>query len=207
MPIALPHLPYPLDALAPYLSPAALAIHHGKHHKGYVDKTNILIANTRMWDWSLEELVATGVWDSGRSALFNNAAQAWNHSFFWQSMRPHGGGVPRGPIADRIATSFKRFETFVDAFKAAAFNPFGNGWAWLVLDDGRLRVTTTANADTPIAHGQVPLLAVDVWEHAYYLDYQNRRSDYVATFLDKLVNWDFANQNLEQAIRRSVAAE
>src|SRR5262249_61034869 len=116
-----------------HISPAALAIHHGKHHRAYVDKTNILIANTRMCDWSLEELIATGVWDAGRSALFNNAAQAWNHAFFWRSMRPQGGGIPRGPIADGIAATYGRVETFADAFRAAALIPFGNGWAWLVL--------------------------------------------------------------------------
>ena len=196
MTIKLPELPYGKDALAPHVSASTLEFHHDKHHQAYVTNANKLIAGTELADKSLEELIAIAAKDPDKKALFNNAAQVWNHTFLWHSMAPNGGGKPRGAIAERIAQDFKGYESFAEAFAAAAVGQFGSGWAWLVLNGNKLEVTTTANADTPLVHGKVPLLTVDVWEHAYYLDYQNRRPDYVKTFLDKLVNWDFANANL-----------
>jgi superoxide dismutase, Fe-Mn family len=207
MAIELPNLPYPKDALAPHISASTLEFHHGKHHKAYVDKTNQLVAGTELVDKSIEELIAIAAPKKAKVALFNNAAQAWNHTFLWHCMAPNGGGKPRGPIAERIEQDFKGYDAFAEAFKSAAVNQFGSGWAWLVLNGEKVEIVATANADTPIAHGKTPLLTVDVWEHAYYLDYQNRRPDYVGVFLDKLVNWDFANSNLASAGRKSAAAE
>ncbi|MDE2110539.1 MAG: superoxide dismutase [Alphaproteobacteria bacterium] len=199
MTIKLPDLPYGKDALAPHISASTLEFHHDKHHQAYVTNTNKLIAGTELADKSLEDLIAVAAKSPDKKALFNNAAQAWNHTFLWHSMAPNGGGKPRGAIAERIAQDFKSYDSFVEAFMAAATGQFGSGWAWLVLNGVKLEVTATANADTPLAHGKMPLLTIDVWEHAYYLDYQNRRPDYVKTFLDKLVNWDFANANLTHA--------
>jgi len=207
MPIELPSLPYAVDALEPHISRKTLEIHHGRHHRAYVEKTQSLVAGTPLAAASLEEIVAKTAGKKAKAALFNNAAQAWNHTFYWSSLSPHGGGAPSGDLADLIDRDFASHAAFVDAFKAAAIGQFGSGWAWLVLDGGRLAISATGNADTPLAHDQVPLLTVDVWEHAYYLDYQNRRADYVATFLDKLANWEFAGRNLEQATARKEAAE
>jgi Fe-Mn family superoxide dismutase len=207
MTIELPDLPYPRDALAPYISAETLDVHHGKHHKAYVDKTNALIAGTPLADSPLEEIVRQSARDRAIGTLFNNAAQAWNHGFYWRSMRPQGGGRPDGALARKIETSFKSFDGFAEAFKAAAVNQFGSGWGWLVLEGGSLRVVATANADTPLVHGQAPLLTIDVWEHAYYLDYKNVRADYVARFLDRLVNWESAGANLALAERARAAAE
>jgi Fe-Mn family superoxide dismutase len=207
MPIELPSLPYAADALEPHLSRTTLEIHHGRHHRAYVEKAQALVAGTPLAAASLENIIAKTAGKKAKAALFNNAAQAWNHTFFWNSLSPQGGGTPGGAIAELIDRDFASHAAFVDAFKAAAVGQFGSGWAWLVLDGGRLAIAATGNADTPLAHDQVPLLTVDVWEHAYYLDYQNRRADYVATFLDKLVNWDFATRNLEQASARQEAAE
>ena len=207
MPIELPSLPYAVDALEPHISRTTLEIHHGRHHRAYVEKTQSLVAGTPLATASLEEIIAKTAGKKAKAALFNNAAQAWNHTFYWSSLSPQGGGAPSGELADLIDRDFASHAAFVDAFKAAAVGQFGSGWAWLVLDGGRLAISATGNADTPLAHDQVPLLTVDVWEHAYYLDYQNRRADYVATFLDKLANWDFANRTLEQATARKEAAE
>jgi Fe-Mn family superoxide dismutase len=207
MPIELPSLPYAVDALEPHISRKTLEIHHGRHHRAYVEKTQSLVAGTPLAAASLEEIIAKTAGKKAKAALFNNAAQAWNHTFYWSSLSPQGGGAPSGELADLIDRDFASHAAFVDAFKAAAIGQFGSGWAWLVLDGGRLAIAATGNADTPLAHDQVPLLTVDVWEHAYYLDYQNRRADYVATFLDKLANWEFANRNLEQATARKEAAE
>ena len=207
MPIELPDLPYPRDALAPCISAETLDVHHGKHHKAYVDKVNALIAGTPLAERPLDDIVRQSSRDPARAALFNNAAQAWNHGFYWRSMRPQGGGRPDGALAGKIAASFNDVDGFVEAFKTAAVNQFGSGWAWLVLEGKGLRVTATSNADTPLAHGQSPLLTIDVWEHAYYLDYKNARADYVARFLDKLVNWEFAGANLALAERERAAAE
>ena len=205
MAITLPSLPYAYDALAPSISARTLEFHHDKHHKAYVDKTNELIAGTKLADSSLEDIITAAAADRSKTALFNNAAQAWNHDFYWHSMRPQGGGAPKGPIAERLKDSFKSVEAFGDAFKKVAVEQFGSGWAWLVVDKGKLAVMATGNADTPIGHGKTPLVTIDVWEHAYYLDYQNRRADYIARFLEKLVNWEFANENLERAIGRDAA--
>ena len=194
-PYKLPPLPYPENALEPFISARTLSFHYGKHHQGYVNNTNRLVAGTDMADLSLVELVkkAAGLKDK---ALFNNAAQAWNHAFYWQGMKPQGGGKPEGKLMDRIKKDFGSFEDFREGLTGAATGQFGSGWAWLVLDGDSLKVTNTLNADTPLAHGRKPLLTVDVWEHAYYLDYQNRRGDYVKAFLDNLVNWSFVSSNL-----------
>jgi Fe-Mn family superoxide dismutase len=199
MAIDLPDLPYPHDALEPHISASTLKFHHDKHHAAYVDKTNALIEGTALADRSLEAIVAAAALDPAQKALFNNAAQAWNHGFYWRCMKPAGGGAPTGAVADRIAEDFGGYDHFAKSFTNAATGQFGSGWAWLVLDGAALGVMATANADLPLVHGKVPLLVVDVWEHAYYLDYQNRRPDYVATFLAKLVNWDFANERLAAA--------
>ena len=205
MAIDLPDFPYPYEALEPHVSATTLKFHHDKHHRAYVDKTNALIENTPLAERPLEAIVAHAARDPGQTALFNNAAQAWNHAFYWRSMRPGGGGAPTGAIAERIAEDFGGYDHFAESFSAAATGQFGSGWAWLVLDGSALRVAATANADLPLIRGQVPLLVVDVWEHAYYLDYQNRRPDYVATFLAKLANWDFANEQLASAAAPSGA--
>ena len=196
MAIQLPELPYAKDGLAPYISANTLEFHHGKHHRAYVDNTNKLIAGTDLANESLETIIKKTVDDATKSGLFNNAAQVWNHSFYWQCMKPNGGGKPAGKVADKINEAWGTFDKFAEEFKNAGVTQFGSGWAWLVLDGGKLKVTKTANADTPIAHGGKPLLTVDVWEHAYYLDYQNRRPDYLATFIEKLINWDFVKDNL-----------
>ena len=199
MTIQLPDLPYAKDALAPHISARTLEFHHGKHHAAYVANTNKFIAGTELADKPLEEIILAAAKAPDKKGLFNNAAQVWNHTFLWHSMAPNGGGKPKGAIAARIDQDLKGYEAFAEAFAAAAVGQFGSGWAWLVLDGGTLKVEATANADTPLAHGRTPLLTCDAWEHAYYLDYQNRRPDYVKTFLDKLVNWDFANANLKNA--------
>jgi Fe-Mn family superoxide dismutase len=205
MTFELPKLPYALNALEPHISATTLEVHHGKHHRAYVDKTNQLIAGTEFERRSLDEVVAATARQKKYQSLFNNAAQAWNHGFYWNSMSPGAGGEPSGAIADRLAVDFQSFGAFREAFKTAAVDHFGSGWAWLVLDEGRLKIATTANADTPIAHGKRAMLAMDLWEHAYYLDYQNQRPSYVESFLDKLANWDFAGRNYEMAIERKVA--
>jgi superoxide dismutase, Fe-Mn family len=191
----LPPLPYPENALEPHVSARTLSFHYGKHHQGYVNNTNGLVGGTDMAGMSLEEVVKKAV-EIKNTALFNNAAQAWNHAFYWQGMKPEGGGKPEGRLMESLASAFGSFEKFKKAIADAATGQFGSGWAWLVLDGNSLKVTNTVNADTPLAHGQKPLLTIDVWEHAYYLDYQNRRGDYVKAFLDHLVNWDFVSKNL-----------
>jgi Fe-Mn family superoxide dismutase len=198
MTIKLPDLPYAKDALSPYVSVSTLEFHHGKHHAAYVANTNRLIEGSPLAEAPLAQIVAAAAKDH-KTTLFNNAAQAWNHAFLWHSMKPIGGGKPEGEIAARIEKNFGGYASFVEAFSAAATGQFGSGWAWLVRDHGKLAVVATANADTPLVHGKTPLLTLDVWEHAYYLDYQNRRPDYVKSFLEHLVNWDFANANLTKA--------
>jgi len=195
----LPALPYSLDALEPHISRSTLEFHHGKHHAGYVTNLNNLVAGTDLESKSLEQTVQAVAGDASKAGVFNNAAQVWNHSFYWQCMKPGGGDRPTGALADKINADFGSFEAFVEQFKAAGATQFGSGWAWLVLDGGTLKITKTANADLPLAHGQTALLTMDVWEHAYYLDYQNRRPDYMTTFLEKLVNWDFVAANLAAA--------
>jgi len=195
----LPALPYGLDALEPNISRSTLEFHHGKHHNAYVTNLNNLVSGTELDGKSLEDTIAAVAGDASKAGIFNNAAQVWNHSFYWQCMKPSGGGQPTGDLADKINADFGSFEAFVEQFKAAGATQFGSGWAWLVLENGTLKVTKTGNADLPLAHGQTALLTMDVWEHAYYLDYQNRRPDYITTFLEKLVNWDFVAANLAAA--------
>ena len=199
MAIVLPLLPYAENALEPHYSAKTIGFHYGKHHKAYVDNLNKLIAGTPMEAKALEEIIMSAAGDSSKIGMFNNAAQIWNHTFFWNCMRPGGGGRPKGDLAARIDAAFGSYEKFADQFKAAAVGRFGSGWGWLVREAGALKIMSTANADTPMTSKQTPLLTVDVWEHAYYLDYQNRRPDFVQAFLDHLVNWDFAAANLAKA--------
>jgi len=199
MAFVLPSLPYAKNALAPYISEQTVEFHYGKHHAGYVNNLNKLVENTELADASLEEVVKAVAGDASKAGIFNNAAQVWNHTFYWNSMKPNGGGMPTGALAAKIDNDFGSYEKFKETFKNAGVGQFGSGWAWLVLDGNTLKVTKTANADLPIVHGQVPLLTMDVWEHAYYLDYQNRRPDYAQTWLDNLVNWDFASENFAKA--------
>jgi Fe-Mn family superoxide dismutase len=196
MSIVLPSLPYAEDALAPYISARTLEFHYGKHHNAYVVNTNKLIEGTDLVSEDLEFIIKKTTGDDSKTAIFNNAAQVWNHSFYWQCMKPHGGGLPTGDVAEKIDAAFGGYEKFVEEFKTAGGTQFGSGWAWLVLKDQQLQVVKTSNADTPIAHGLKPLLTVDVWEHAYYLDYQNRRPDYLSAFVENLINWDFVNSRL-----------
>lgn len=196
MAIILPDLPYAKDALVPYISAQTLEFHHGKHHKAYVDNTNKLIEGTALANDPLETIVKNTAGDASKAGLFNNAAQVWNHSFYWKCIKPKSGGIPTGAIAEKIKATWGSFEKFAEEFKNAGMTQFGSGWAWLVLDGNTVKITKTSNADTPIAHGLKPLLTVDVWEHAYYLDYQNRRPDYLSAFIMNLVNWDFVNTNL-----------
>ena len=206
MTIALPDLPYAQDALEPHISANTLSFHHGKHHATYVAKLNGLIGGTDFDGKSLEEIITASAGSSEHVGVFNNAAQIWNHTFYWNCMAPNGGGQPEGVLAAKIAEDFNSFDDFKTAFHTAAANQFGSGWAWLVLDGDRLKIAATANADAPMTSGQQALLTCDVWEHAYYLDYQNRRPDYVTTFLDKLVNWEFVAQQLDSASSQSAAA-
>ena len=191
-----PPLPYEYDALAPIISAETLRVHHLEHHQGYADKLNELLATSKLRGKSLQEIILATAGDPKQGKIFNNAAQLWNHTFYWQSMRPRGGRRPAGELADRIAADFGSFDAFVDTFKKVAVEQFGSGWAWLTLDGSTLRVVGTGNAETPLTGKKLPLLTIDVWEHAYYLDYQNRRPDYAAAWLEKLANWDFAASNL-----------
>lgn len=201
MTIELPNLPYAYDALEPFISDATLRTHHGKHHRGYVDKLNALIRNTDLADSPLETIVKQSARrsaaDPRATPIFNNAAQAWNHSFYWRSLRSRGGPAPQGKLAALIASGFGSHAGFAEALKSAATSHFGSGWAWLVMGCGALSIVTTVNADTPIVRGQTPLLVIDVWEHSYYLDHQERRGAYVAGVVDHLLDWDFAARNLK----------
>ncbi|MDH3990365.1 MAG: superoxide dismutase [Gammaproteobacteria bacterium] len=194
MSIDFPALPYATNALEPHVSARTLEHHHGKHHKGYVDKLNNAIAGTAHEGQSLEAII-TAAHAASDTGVFNNAAQSWNHTFLWSSMSPTGGGDPSGPLADAIVDRFGSVQRFRDEFKAAALAQFGSGWAWLVRTDAGLDIVSTGNADTPLVHGVTPLLTLDVWEHAYYLDYQNKRDAYVDVFLTNLISWDFAAEN------------
>jgi superoxide dismutase, Fe-Mn family len=205
MSITLPPLPYALEALEPHLSRRTLAAHHGHHHAAYIAKTRALIQRTPLESAELEEVVRSSAQQN--KALFNASAQAWNHAFLWQSMRPGGGGEARGAIAEAIEASFGSQRAFSQQFVTTAGDQFGSGWAWLVLENNRLQILATANADTPLNTTQVPLLTIDVWEHAYYLDYQHRRLDYIAAFLGHLINWDFASQNLTGHLAASASSE
>lgn len=188
MSFELPILPYEKNALEPYISAKTIEFHYGKHHKSYIDNLNNLIKGSAYENMSLEEIIVASS-QKGDVAIFNNAAQAWNHNFFWHSMRANGGGEPKEELKARLIKDFGSVEKFKEEFKAAAVSQFGSGWAWLVEDNGVLRVIKTSNADTPIAHGLKPLLTIDVWEHAYYLDYQNLRAAFVDAYLAHLINW------------------
>ncbi len=197
MAIELPKLPYERNALEPHMSENTLNFHYGKHHQAYVTNLNKLIAGTELEGLELEDIIKKVAGDDSKAGIYNNAAQVWNHTFFWNSMKPNGGGKPSGDVLAKIEADFGSFDKFVEEFKTAGATQFGSGWAWLVLDNGKLKVTKTANAITPLGTGVTPLLTMDVWEHAYYLDYQNARPGYIEVFLDKLVNWDFVAQNLK----------
>jgi Fe-Mn family superoxide dismutase len=194
MAFTLPPLPYDKTALAPHISAETLEYHHGKHHNAYVTNLNKLIEGKPEASLSLEEIIK-----SSEGGIFNNAAQIWNHTFYWSSMKPNGGGLPTGDLAQAINRDFGSFEKFSEEITNAAVTQFGSGWAWLVVADGKLSVTKTPNADLPMKHGQTALLTIDVWEHAYYIDYRNLRPKYVETFLKSLANWDFAAENLKKA--------
>lgn len=198
MAITLPQLPYGYDALAPHISRTTLEFHHDKHHRAYVEKVVTLAKEASLSGQTLESIIHKTAGSKEHSELFNNAAQAWNHAFYWRSLRPDGGGAPSGKIAELIETEFKTHQFFCEKFADAAITHFGSGWVWLVLEGDRLKISSTSNADTPIAHGQTPLLTIDVWEHAYYLDCQNERADYVNAVLAHLFNWEFANHNAEK---------
>lgn len=192
-----PPLPYAMDALEPYgMKAETFEYHYGKHHKAYVDNLNKLTEGTDLATMPLEEVIKATYKDSAKQGIFNNAAQVWNHTFFWSSMKPGGGGTPTGELAARIDKDFGSFDQFKEEFTNAATTQFGSGWAWLVDDNGTLKVTKTPNAVDPIAEGQKPLLTLDVWEHAYYIDFRNARPAFIKNFLDRLVNWEFAAQNL-----------
>lgn len=201
MQIALPQLPYDYDALEPHISRSTLELHHGKHHRAYVEKARMLAASLHLADQPLERIIEQTAGQDRHRTLFNNAAQAWNHAFYWRSLRPGGGDAPCGEIGKRVTADFGSYDSFFAEFAEAASGQFGSGWAWLVLDGDEVRIMATSNADTPLVHGLTPLLTIDVWEHAYYLDYQNRRAEYANAVIRKLLNWDFANRNL--AKRRS----
>ncbi len=201
MPFTLPELPYPKDALEPHLSARTFEFHYGKHHQAYVTNLNNLIPGTEFENATLEEIVMKTAKDASKVSIFNNAAQVWNHTFYWHCMKPEGGGEPSGALMDKIKEDFGDFGKFKEAFKQAGVTQFGSGWAWLVLDNGKLMVTKTPNAEVPLTDGKTPLLTMDVWEHAYYIDYQNRRPDYAQVFIDKLINWDFVSQNFAAAMK------
>ncbi len=192
-------LPYDYSALEPHISKSTLEFHHDKHHAKYVNTYNDLVKETDMAGKPIEDVIKTAFKDPSLTKLHNNAAQAWNHTFYWDCMKPNGGGIPTGALADKINADLGGLDAFKKAFTAAGAGQFGSGYAWLVLDNGTLEVVNTPNAENPIVHGQTPLLAMDVWEHAYYLDYQNARAGYVDTFLNQLVNWDFVAQTMAAA--------
>jgi superoxide dismutase, Fe-Mn family len=199
-PFELGKLPYSADALAPVISDKTLSFHHGKHHKTYVDTLNKLVQGGPLAEKTLIEIIKATASKPAEAQIFNNAAQVWNHDFYWASMAPKGGGQPTGELKQRVERDLGGFDAFKKEFAQAAATQFGSGWAWLALDNsGKLKVMKTANAEVPFTAGMTPLLTIDVWEHAYYLDYQNRRPDYIAAWLDKLANWSFAAENLAQA--------
>ena len=198
-PFQLPALPWDESALAPVISARTIALHYGKHHTAYVEKLNELVAGTRFADLPLEHVIAATVGSPDTQKIFNNAAQAWNHTFFWNCLRPRAGGDPPRAIARRLEASFESVEKFREKFKTAAVDCFGSGWAWLVERGGKLEILATSNAGTPITMGATPLLAIDVWEHAYYIDYENRRPEFVEAVIDRLLNWEFAAEQLDKA--------
>ena len=200
MAFELPPLPYEEEALEPHISARTLSFHYGKHHQAYVTNLNSLIQDTELAKKSLEEIIRLTARDEEKVGIFNNAAQVWNHTFYWHSMSPQGGGEPKGALAEKIKEDFGNFEEFKKFFKQAGVSQFGSGWAWLVLNkEGNLEVMKTSNADLPMVYEKKTLFTCDVWEHAYYLDYQNRRPDYVDAFLNHLVNCEFAQRNFDSS--------
>lgn len=197
MAFELPPLPYPKNALEPHTSARTLEFHHDKHHQAYVTALNNLTKDSPLASQSLEDIIRATAKDEAKTGIFNNAAQVWNHTFFWNCMKPQGGGKPSGDVAQAIDKSFGSLDKFKEEFKQAATTQFGSGWAWLVRDGDKVKISKTPNAVNPLSQGQAALLTCDVWEHAYYLDYQNRRPDFVQTFLDHLINWDFVAKNLK----------
>jgi Fe-Mn family superoxide dismutase len=195
MSITLPDLPYKKDALEPHISSRTLDFHHEKHHHAYVTNLNKLIEGTDLVGETIEDIIKKSANNADKIGIFNNAAQVWNHTFYWQSMKHGCGGLPTGHIAEKIDSDFGGYDNFIKELKNAGLTQFGSGWAWLVLKNDKLEIIKTSNADTPIAHGLKPLMTVDVWEHAYYLDYQNRRGDYLDAFIKNLINWGFVNSN------------
>jgi Fe-Mn family superoxide dismutase len=200
MAFELPDLTYPYEALEPYMSSRTLHLHHDKHHATYVTTLNNLIAETDLANASLEEIILASAKDPAKVAIFNNSGQAWNHNLFWRVMKKGGGGAPGGELAKRLDDAFGNFENFKEKFKTASVTQFGSGWGWLALDGDTLKVTKTANGSNPLVDGMTPLLGIDVWEHAYYLDYENRRPEYVAAFLNHLVDWEAVESNLQAAL-------
>jgi superoxide dismutase, Fe-Mn family len=198
MPFQLPPLPYDHAALEPYLSSDTLRFHHDKHHQAYVDTLNKLIAGTEFEKKPLEEIIKATARSDKHRKIFNNAAQVWNHTVQWHCMKPGGGGSPPKEIAGQLDRAFGSFDEFKTKFKQVAVDQFGSGWAWLVLEKGKLAVVSTSNAEPPFIDGRDVLMTCDVWEHAYYLDFQNRRPDYVSTFMDHLVNWDYVRERMRQ---------
>lgn len=196
MAITLPELPFKKNALAPHVSERTIDFHYGKHHNAYVEKANALVKGTDLEGKDLETIIASTAKDVSKTGIFNNAAQVWNHTFYWNCLKPGGGGAPTGAIAEKINSDLGGYDRFVEQFKEAGATQFGSGWAWLTMKEGKLEIMKTPNADTPLVHGVKPLLTVDVWEHAYYLDYQNRRPDYLKAFVEHLINWDFVNSLL-----------
>lgn len=198
--VALPPLPYAANALEPHISAQTVGFHYGKHHKAYVEKTNELLQGTPFAGMALDQIVKRSAKGAKHKKLFNNAAQAWNHGFYWQSMKPRAGGAPAGALKQRVDQDFGSYTAFRERFIECAVDHFSNGWVWLVLERGKLKVVDTDDADTPLVGPARPLLTTDVWEHAYYLDYKNERRKYVTAYLDHLLNWDFAEYNLHQAL-------
>ena len=203
MAFTLPDLPFERDALAPHMSAETLDFHHGKHHKAYVDKANGLIGDTDLEGASLTEVIRAAH-QRGDKPLFNNVAQIWNHSFFWQCLAPEGSSRPSGKLRDMISSDFGGEQQLLEQLSKESVNHFASGWGWLILNNGKLEVTSLHDADTPAAHGMTPLLTIDVWEHAYYIDYRNDRAKFVKTVLENIINWDFVAQNLDgEGLRRA----
>jgi len=203
-PFTLPPLPWSEDALAPVVSAKTIGLHYGKHHRTYVNKLNELVAGTPMADMPLERVILETTGGKNQK-VFNNAAQTWNHTFFWNCLRPNGGGRPGSQIAQRIDSDLGGFDAFKKNFAETAVNTFGSGWAWLAMKDGKLEIMSTSNADNPLTKGATPLLTIDVWEHAYYVDYENRRPEFVGAVIDKLLNWEFAERQMANAGARKAA--
>ena len=197
MTFELPSLPYASDALAPYMSAETLDFHHGKHHQTYVTNLNNLVKDSDMQDASLEDIVIKSSKDASMAGIFNNAGQHWNHILFWQCMKPNGGGAMPSELENRISSDFGSVDQFKEAFVQAGTTQFGSGWAWLAIDNGKLVVTKSANASNPLVEGMKPILGCDVWEHSYYIDYRNKRPDYLKAFLDNMVNWEFVSSQLD----------